>query len=262
MQLSNSEPNERQCTRAALLKGKTGSMITGLWAARRYGLRRLPEPRLVHLLAPASREVTSVGFVLIERTTRLPNPTFRNGVPLAPVVRAVLDGVRRLRDIDAIRALLAEAVQRGYARLEDLIEELNLGSQRGSALPRRALREMVGGARSVAEIDATTVWEMAGLPQALWNVKVFDSDGVHVATPDAWCEEVALAWEIDSKEFHLSPADYARTLERNARYAAAGVVVVQTLPSRLRTEPAAVAAELRAAYEAAKARPRPAVHLR
>jgi hypothetical protein len=36
--------------------------------------------------------------------------------------------------------------------------------------------------------------------------------------------------------------------------------MVPTLPTRLRTEPAAVAEELRAAYRAAAARPRPAVH--
>ncbi|MCR3747851.1 hypothetical protein LX88_001789 [Lentzea californiensis] len=80
--------------------------------------------------------------------------------------------------------------------------------------------------------------------------------------PDTWCDEVGLAWEIDSNEFHYSKDAYARTLERNCRYAAAGISVVQTLPSRLRKKPDAVVAELRAAYTAAQARPRPAVNIR
>ncbi|MBB4904953.1 hypothetical protein [Actinophytocola algeriensis] len=79
-------------------------------------------------------------------------------------------------------------------------------------------------------------------------------DGTYIGVPDAWFAEVGLAWEIDSYEFHFQRDDYADTISRNARYAAAGIVVLQTLPSRLRTEPANVARELTAAYEAAKSR--------
>ena len=58
-------------------------------------------------------------------------------------------------------------------------------------------------------------------------------------------------------EFHLSPTDYGRTLSRHAAMTAAGIVVVHTLPSRLRTEPDAVLAELRGAFNLASQRPRP-----
>ncbi|PXY21447.1 hypothetical protein BAY60_27275 [Prauserella muralis] len=257
--MNPAEPTARQRIAAALLRGGPDSMITGLWAVRQYGLRRTPEPDDVHVLVPAEREVTSAGFALIERTTRLPKPQRRDGIPVAPVHRALLDAARRIRDFDTIRAMLAEAVQRGRCQPETLARELEFGSQRGSALPRRALGELFAGARSVAEGDAWRLWRRAGLPDCEWNVPVYDDSGAYIATPDAWCDEVALAWEIDSKEFHFELADYADTLSRNARYAAAGIIVLPTLPARLRTEPEAVVRELRAAYQAACNRPRPPV---
>lgn len=257
--LSAAEPNDRQRLQAALLRGGASVLVTGFWAARLHGLKRVPEPESVHILVPAEREITSVGFTLVERTTRLPPVVRRKDVPLAPVVRAVLDAARRMRDFDSIRALLAEPVQRRMCTPQQLASELEHGSQRGSALPRRALTELLAGAHSVAEGDSFWLWKKAGLPDCVRNVAVYTSSGEYIAKPDSWCDEVALAWEIDSKEFHMQAEDYARTLARNTRYAAAGVIVVQTLPSRLRDEPEAVIRELWSAYEAARSRPRPPV---
>ncbi|MFI5588177.1 hypothetical protein ACIA5G_24210 [Amycolatopsis sp. NPDC051758] len=110
---------------------------------------------------------------------------------------------------------------------------------------------------SVAEADAWEIWKRSGLPPAAWNVKVFDRDGTYVTKPDAWCDEVAFAWEIDSVTYHGEGDHFLKTLTRNARHAAAGIGFLQTPPSRLRTEPEAVLKELRAAYTAAAARPRP-----
>lgn len=122
------------------------------------------------------------------------------------------------------------------------------------------LKDIVAGARSVAEIDAMRVWERTGLPQPLWNVVLRDDSGKFIAIPDAWFD-AGLAWEIDSCEFHFHRDDYARTVARNARYAAAGVPVLQILPTRLRSAPAAVATELIAAHRAAEKTPHPQVHV-
>ncbi|MFJ4101069.1 hypothetical protein [Amycolatopsis japonica] len=83
-----------------------------------------------------------------------------------------------------------------------------------------------------------------------------DENGEYIATADGYFVSAGLAWEIDSYDFHFGKQQYAATVARNARYAAAGIVVLQTLPSRLRTEPKRVAAELVAAYRAAEARMR------
>jgi hypothetical protein len=257
--LHPSEPSDEQRLRAALLRGGEFALITGLWALRRHGLRQIPEPDDVHILVPDKREITSSGFVLVERTTRLPDPIFREGLPVAPVHRAVLDAARRVRSFDTVQAMLAEAVQRKRCPPERLDKELRLGSQRGSAGTRRALQAILQGAESVAEADAREVWKLAGLPPAEWNVRIFDEHGRFIAKPDAWCDDVAFAWEIDSRRWHSAWDDYSNTLDRNARYAAAGIAVLQTLPSRLRTHPDRVIADLRSTYAAAQRRPRPRV---
>lgn len=257
--LSSTAPTRQQLVEAALLYAGPNSVVTGVEACRRYGLCSVPEDERVHLLIPLDRKVHGSEYVVVERTKRLPGPVMREGVPLAPMIRAVLDACRRLPAHEPVGALIAEAVQRGRVHPARLLSELEHGSSRGSAVPRQVLKDVLAGARSVAEIDAIQVWKRTKLPVPLRNVKLYDGHGKYVATPDGWFDDVGLAWEIDSFAFHFGRDDYAKTVARNSRYAAAGVTVVQTLPTRLRTEPDAVAAELTAAYEAAASRPRPPV---
>ncbi|GAB3496319.1 hypothetical protein FB471_1103 [Amycolatopsis cihanbeyliensis] len=258
--LNNGHPTRRQLVEAALLYAGEGAIVTGAEACRRHGLTHLPDDSSVHLLIPEGHRINSSDYVLIERTIHLPQPTMRDGVPLAPLVRAVLDICRRLRDFDLVRALLAEAVQRGRADPYRIQAELENGCQRGTAVPRDVLRSILRGARSVAEGDAMRVWERTGLPPFEWNVELRDDAGRYIATPDGWCGEVGLAWEIDSYDFHFARKHYSDTIERNSRYNNACITLVQTLPTKLRSDPQAVAKELIAAYHTAAARPRPTVH--
>lgn len=260
--LRTGEPTRRQLVEAALLYCGDQAVITGLESCRRQGLRR-PAQRgdPVHLLLPAHLKTMSSGYVLVERTTRMPTAIPVDGLPLAPAARSVLDECRRLTKLGQVRALLAEVVQQLDVDPAELSAELENGSNRGSALPRAALREITHGARSAAEAEAMTLVRRTGLPEPLWNFELRDERDRYVATPDAWWDDVALAWEIDSYEFHFGQPGYAATLARNNRYAAAGVAVVQTVPSRLRTEPQAVVDELVSAYRSAAIRPRPPVRL-
>jgi hypothetical protein len=250
-------PTDEQRLRAALLLAGENAVLTGLWALSRLGLRRIPDPREIHVLVPHARKIASTRFVVIERTTRLPSPLLRTGLVVAPAYRAAVDAARRISDFEVVQAMFAEAVQRRRCTPLQLAHELEAGSRRGGALPMRALRPLLAGAESVAEADAWRLWKRSGLPPARWNVKVFGRDGDYIAKPDAWCDEVAFAWEIDSVTYHSGRDHFLKTLARNVRYAAAGIAVLQTPPSRLRTEPETVLGELRAAYAAAEARPRP-----
>lgn len=255
--LGSGRPTRRQVVEGALLYGGPEAVVTGIEACRRHGLR-VPKSATdrIHLLVPASCQVSSTGYVLVERTTRMPRQTVADGVIVAPLARAVLDGCRRFGTRDPVRALLTEAVQRGGLNPEALVRELEAGSDRGSALPREVLRDVLRGARSVAEIDAMDVWRRTGLPEPLWNQELRDAGGRYIGIPDGYFREVRLAWEIDSYDFHFARTQYAGTLERNSRYTAEGILVLQTLPSRLRSEPGRVAAELVAAYDAAELRQR------
>jgi hypothetical protein len=260
--MGNGPPSRRQLIEVALLYAGEHAMVTGIESCRQYGLKNLPEDTSVHLLLPADRKVISCDYTIIERTTRLPEPVVRDGIPVAPLVRSVLDACRRLRAHEPVSAIITEAVQRKHLHPEFLRHELEQGSQRGTSVPREVLHDVMAGARSVAEIDAMRVWERTGLPPLEWNRALFDADGTFIARPDAWCPTVGMAWEIDSFEFHFTRSDYARTIARNARYAANGISVLQTLPRRLRTDPDAVAAELIAAHRAASQRLCPKITMR
>lgn len=259
--LGNGEPTVRQLIEAALLLGGPDAVVTDLHACRLHGLRRGPigraGPHEVALLVPKQRQVRSTGFAHVQRTTRLPDPVVRGGFPVAPIERACLDAVRRLESAAEITELLAEAVQRGLCTASSLAGELARGSRRGTAMPTRVLADVAAGVRSTAERDARRLWLRGGLPEARWNVPVHRPDGTLIGVADCWVDEIALAWEIESSEWHLSPDAHDRTVVRAAEFTAAGVVYTATKPKRLTTDPEEVLRTLRETCARARTRPRP-----
>lgn len=257
--LHSGPPTRADRRRAALLHAGPRSVLTGLDALDLHGMSRMPRPTgPVHLLLPADVRRAGSGRILSERTDRLPVAA-PGRWPLAPETRAVLDFARRSRNRGEVRAAIAEVVQRGRCTPADLNTELAAGSRRGSALPREVLREIGDGVRSAAEAQAHALLERSGLPAAMWNPRLHDRTGRFVAMPDAWFDDVGMAWEIDSLEWHLSPDDYSRTLHRRAAMMAEGVVVVHHLPRTLRENPTEVLRDLTANHAHAARRPRPPV---
>ena len=114
--------------------------------------------------------------------------------------------------------------------------------------------EVGDGIRSAAEAWARSLVLRSRLPAPMWNVELRDKQGRRLAVVDAWWADVGLAWEIDSTEFHLSPADHERTTRRHSALTAAGVLVMHTVPSRLRKDPAGVLRDLCGAYDSAGSR--------
>jgi hypothetical protein len=258
--MTTGHPTPGQLVTAALLHGGAEAVVTGLEACRRHGVRRGPSPEPpVHVLVPHGRQVRSAAYIQVERSRRMPQAIVRGGVPLAPVPRAVVDAARRLRSARDITELLADPVQRGFCTVMQLGVELAECGRRGSAVPRRVIREVSAGVRSAAEADAKRLWRRSGLPEPWWNAPVHDLGGRFLGIADAWFDEVALAWEINSLEWHLNPVDYEREQEKTARFIAAGVPVLPTQPSRLRSGGRVVLEELNSAYGHAASRPRPAV---
>lgn len=256
---NNGTLTREQSCRAALAHAGPDAMVTGHQAVRMHGGQRMAKTDIVHVLIPHASKVASWGFATVERTIHLPEPVIINGIPVAPLARALVDATRRMHDLDAIRAMIAEAVQRGMCDPRDLQHEINQGSTIGSALPRRVVNEMNKGIRSAAEAWGRKVVDRSKLPGAEWNVALFDSDGRMLGIADCWWDDVGMALEIDSLEFHLGPAGYANTVEKHSRFTAAGVTIMHVLPSHLRDRPLAVIQQLRAAHKHAALRPRPDV---
>ena len=259
--LSTGQPTPNQLMVASLLYAGPDAVVTGIEAARRHGIRRGPDPDgRIHLLVPHEQQPASTRYVVVERTHRMPHAVSRGGVPLAPIPRALVDGARRIASSEQVTELFADAVQRGLCTVGQLWTEVEAAQRRGTAVPRSVLRDVSAGVRSAAERTAKAVWRRSGLPEPWWNAAVYDEGGRLLGIADAWWDDAALAWEINSVAWHLAPGDYAREQARTARFTAAGVPVLPTLPKRLVDESAAVVRELREAHRHASARPRPAVH--
>jgi hypothetical protein len=242
-------PSLIQQEMAAMLYAGRGSVITGLAAVRQHHIRGAAT-ELIDVLIPATRRRRDAAFVRLHRTTRLPTRVWKLG-PLhyALPARAVADAVRDLTSLRDVRAMVADAVQRGHCSVADLSEELSTGPSVGSALFREALTDVAEGIRSAAEGDLKDLLAKSGLPMPLFNASLFDGDGTFIARPDAWWPEKGVAVEVDSHEWHLSPHDHTRTLERQRRMGRHGILVLPFTPREIRTQPAKVLAAIRDALK-------------
>jgi hypothetical protein len=243
------KPDDEQRELAALLYAGAQSILTGPAALRRYGLSA-PWRDPVDVLVPRTVRRVDAGFVRLHRKARLPERVCTAGAAQFVLpARAVADTVRGMNDLSAVRAVVAEAVQRGRCRVALLAEELDAGPTQGSALFRRALAEVADGVRSTAEADLRDLIVWARLPMPMFNPKLIVA-GEFLAKPDCWWPEAGLAAEADSRAWHLSPRDWEYTQARHARMSAHGIIVLHFAPTRIRADRREVADIIRRALAA------------
>jgi hypothetical protein len=235
--VSHNRPlSKRERILCALKYAGAGACVTGITALREHGFRSAAHGSEVHILIPHGRHRLSAGFVAIERTRNDATTHQMNGIPLVEPARAVIDACRRLRRLSEVRGLISEAVQRKYTSVPAIRSELNAAAARGSALPRRVLREVQAGVRSAAEAHARELINGSRLPKPAWNVTLVKGRTA-LGTVDAYWAAYGVVLEIDSMEWHLSPDDYKRTQRRQRRLVSAGLIVVPITPADIMADP-------------------------
>lgn len=240
---------------AALLYAGPGSVITGLAALRGQGVSK-SSPAVIDVLIPASRQRRSVAFVAVHQSRRMPEQVVVMGRRrYATVPRAVADAARGLTDLREARAVVASAVQKERCPLSMLAYELEHGPVRDSAVLRQALAEVTQGVRSVTEADFLGLIKRGRLPMPLLNARLYGPGGILIAVPDAWWPQAGVAAEVDSREWHLTPADWERTMRRHAEMSRHGIIVLHFTPRQIRSDPATVIAAIADALKAGAARP-------
>jgi very-short-patch-repair endonuclease len=244
--------SQREVT--ALIYAGSGSVITGAAALRHHGIRA-PQTGVITVLVPNHRQVSSTGSVRIWRTTRMPPTPLKDGpVRVALPARAVADTARALESLRDVRAVVADAVQSRRCPIFLLADELQEGPRRGSALLRQVIGEVQDGIRSVAEADFRDLLKRARVPAPMFNARILAGD-TFVAETDAWWQRAGVAAEVDSREWHLSPADWERTMRRHAAMTARGILVLHFTPTMIREEPANVVKQVMEALKTGSARP-------
>lgn len=263
--LHRGNPTLDERLHAGLLYAGPEAVLTGGLATHLLGLRNLPMPveaLHAHLLVPAARQVRSAGFVIIERTQRLPQPVIVQGYPVAPIARAVFDVGRRHPSRIAIRAITLEAIQRRKLDIDDLAEEIRCGQRQWTALMRDVLGDALAGVRSVPEAGLRDLVIASGLPQPLWNCRLETAEGEFIAEPDGYYEDIGLALEVDSREHHYKRVDnFAATWSRHGVYNRHRILAERILPETIRDDPTSVISAIRATRLANEGRTPPDVRV-
>ncbi|WP_166355182.1 type IV toxin-antitoxin system AbiEi family antitoxin domain-containing protein [Phytoactinopolyspora limicola] len=240
----------RHRLRAALLYAGPDAVVSGADACRAYGLRYVPAAAIATVLVPNSVQRAATSFAHVRRVRRLPGRrNVLGGLPVAPPERAVVDTCIRLTSLQDIRALICEAVQKGLTSPDALRSALGGARWRGAREIRIALDDVTAGCRSAPECELRDlVRQSSVLDEPRWNVPLPGvTDGTLI--PDACWPDARVVVEIDSAEWHRYGDRVEHTEQRRARYAALGWTVVPISPRRLRSEPAAVLAQIEAAVQ-------------
>ena len=254
---SRGAPTAKQRVTAAYLYAGKAIAVTGPAALTWYSLPSV-RSESVDVLVPLACKRKDAQFARLHRTSIVPDCGQEGVVRYASRQRAVADTVRQLAQFSDVRAVVAGGVQRGKITVADLARELSIGPVQGSARLRAALAEVADGVRSTAEGDLHALIKREHLPVPMYNARLF-VDGRLLAITDAWWPGAGVAAEVDSREWHLSPADWERTLARDARMTEQGVLVLRFTPRRIRTAGHEVAHQIRAALVASGSRPLPQI---
>lgn len=245
---------DNQRTMAALLYAGTHSLVTGPASVRRHGLN-CAGLNVIDVLIPAHRRVQSTGFVRVTRTSRMPAQCYAlQKIRFTGPARAVADAARGMSRLSDVRAVVAAAVQTGTCDISELIEELHAGPASGSRWLRRALDEVSDGVRSAAEADLRTLIIQSDLETPMYNARLYLADGTELGIADAWWPGAGVVGEVDSRQYHLSPADHERTTLRHNRMEAENINLLHFLPSTIRQNPGDVIRDLRKAIESGRRR--------
>jgi hypothetical protein len=248
-------PGFLQKEMAALLYAGPGSLITGPVALMHHSIRSNGNTDVIDVLVPVERQRMSTGFVSLHRTARMPTRSCSTGpVRLALAPRAVADTTRLLTGYRDVRAVVAEAVQRGRCTPRQIAEELGGAPIRGSKMLRSALAEVADGIRSTAEGDLRSLIKTARLPMPLFNPSLYAGD-TFLGKPDAWWPRAGVVVQVDSRAWHLSPEDWDRTRYRQTLMGAHGIIVQSFSPQDLRLKRTMVIERIRDALTRGLERP-------
>lgn len=237
---STDRPSGRQRARAALLYGGGTSMLSDTSALAGYRLRFVPHDDRIRILVAHEVQRSSRDFVVVRRTTRLPEPVSVAGLLMAPISRAVSEFVLRHPDQRDGTAVAAAAVQLGRTTTSELVGEALSGPARGRPRLLRVIEMLQAGVRSAPEADfRELVLRHRTLEEPLWNCLLLLPDG-RTISPDALWVESGVVHEVNSRLYHSPDAAGEDVFEgmqrRSDAMVTAGLTVLHNSPNRIRTD--------------------------
>jgi hypothetical protein len=238
----------RQRLRAALLHGGPTAMLNDRTTLELLGVRYLPREGDVHVLIAQQHGAKSRAFIRVRRTHRHPHAATVNGLPSTPAARALVEFGLRWRDQRAVRAVFADAVQRGVATQALLSHEIEHVPALGSSRVRRVFADLGIGVQSAPELDFLALVQSSRvLPQPYVNPLLELPCGRRVS-PDTLFLDAGLVHETNGRLAHASLDDFEDMQERHDGMTAAGLVVLHNPPARINRKRDRVLAEVETCY--------------
>lgn len=182
----------------------------------------------------------------------------REGLQIASPARAVADAARDA-GAPAARSIVIEAVQRRLVSVPALRNELTAGPRSGAAALAHALAEAEQGAWSIPEADLARIVHASRALPPMWANPQLSVGDHRLPTPDGWFDDVALAVQVHSRQFHADELDWDGTVAADAVFVEHGIPVLAVTPRQIARAPDDVVGRIERAHEAAGRRPRPPV---
>lgn len=237
-----------QWQQAAIQYAGEGAALDSLTALKIHGVRYLPSTDAIHLVVPHTRRLATPERIAVRRTRRPIPVDPRHELPVLSVPYAlVAAGIGR--SLRTVRAMTADAVQRGFTTVDALEVAGAAAPRRGSTPLHRAIGDLVAGVRSAPEAEFRDLLRgRLDIPEPEWNVTLALADGTVLGCVDGYCHEAALIHEVDSQEHHAYAEKREATERRRSRLTSYGLTVLASSPRRIREDGPAVVEEYVRAY--------------
>ncbi len=238
----------------AVLAAGAGARLAGQTAAAEQHVRGLrAEP--IEILIPAGRHPTSrltglppdMAPVRVHRTTVLPPDHLQVGSPpRTSIARSVVDAAAWAPSDRAAQAVILSACQQRRVTPDALRKVVGaLSRVRRRALIRRTIADAEGGADALSEVDFVTLCRRHGLPEPELQTPRRDAGG-RTRYLDAYWPRARLHVEVDGAH-HMSVEEWTSDMLRQNTVWLSGDRILRFSAWLVRTQPALVAGQLRAA---------------
>jgi hypothetical protein len=254
----NAELTADQQRWVAVLAAGEGALLAGTTALMASGVQ-LVRDRTVHIAIPAVRSRSiklptmpaDMSSVRVVRTRILPEEHIQVGrPPRTTLARAAVDAAAWAQRPREALAILAAVCQQRRATPEEIFEVLAMRR----SLPRRnviltAMIDIAGGAEALSEIDFLALCARFGLPSPAGQRRRRDDSG-RVRYLDAYWPVWHLHVEVDGAH-HMQAEEWADDMVRQNDVWIKGDRLLRFPAALIRLRPDTVAAQLKAALEAA-----------
>lgn len=245
--------------------GALDAVVTGPAALAMHRFEAVPPLvglNWIDVLVPRQRRLRNAGDVRLRRTESLPAPQSVDGVPCAPVPRAIADAVADLdEDVATVRAMLIESVRGAHCDAPAVIAELRAAGLLERPHVAGAVDALLAEDRSLAEHRLYEMVRCHRLPDPVWNVDLQVPGGPYLGPVDAYWPDHAVALELGVRTpWQGGEALREQQARRRELLEQLGVTVVHAAPESLRASMAGQAAAVRTALLDAQEM-RPPVHV-